>query len=196
MDASVNNTKAFTDAIKRMAAEKCKQIDEETEALRKQRLKSLKDDAKARYKGYADFETVRINAKKNREICEAQEEAKKQLAGKRSELTEAVFASVRERLTEFSKTEEYKELLLSLAREAIKEFEDGELEFFVKPDDIKYSSDIKKLTDGCTVTACDEIELGGIKVRDKKTSCLADSTLDTGLSSQREWFLAQSGLKI
>ena len=196
MDASVNNTKAFTDAIKRMATEKCKQIDEETEALRKQRLKSLKDDAKARYKGYADFETVRINAKKNREICEAQEEAKKQLAGKRSELTEAVFASVRERLTEFSKTEEYKELLLSLASEAVNAFGGGELEFFVKPDDMKYSSDIKKLADGCTVNACEEIELGGVRVRNKKTSCLADSTLDTGLLSQKEWFLARSGLKI
>ncbi len=196
MDASVNNTKAFTDAIKRMAAEKCRQIDEETEALRRQRLKALKEDAETRYKGYADFETVRINAKKNREICEAQQEAKKQLADKRSELTEAVFASVRRMLADFSKTEEYKQLLLSLAREAAEAFEGGELEFFVKPDDMKYSSDIKELADGCAVTACDEIKLGGVRVRDKRSSCLADSTLDAGLLSQREWFLAQSGLKI
>lgn len=196
MDASINNTKAFTDAIKRMSAEKCKKTDEETEALRKQRLKALKKDAQVRYSGYADLETARINAEKNRLICKAREEAKRQLSDKRSSLTEAVFTAVGERLKGFSQTQEYKSFLLSSADEAARTFPDGELEFFVKPDDMKYAGDIKKLSYGCTVTACKDIKLGGVRVWDKKSSRLADSTLDAGLSSQREWFLEHSGLKI
>ena len=55
-------TEAFLTAIKTLADEECKSIDEETDRLRVERLRALQKEAEDRYKSYTEYETARIKA--------------------------------------------------------------------------------------------------------------------------------------
>ena len=151
-------TEAFLTAIKTLADEECKSIDEETDRLRVERLRALQKEAEDRYKSYTEYETARIKADCNSAVSECEERSRK-------ELTEA--------------------------------FDGGDVELFLRKEDLVFSDDLKAIfKNGCVVTESDDIVYGGLRAADRKTHCLADDTLDTKLKEQKEWFLEHSGLSI
>ncbi|HCR44132.1 MAG TPA: hypothetical protein DIV41_06085, partial [Ruminococcaceae bacterium] len=67
----------------------------------------------------------------------------------------------------------------------------------VKPGDEKYEDMIKGFFgSGCTFKTDDGIAIGGIKAYSAKLGIIADETLDTLLSDQREWFEEHSGMTV
>ena len=77
MSAFENNAEAFADAIRKMAREKCKSINEETEFIKNQRTEAFEKDAQARCNSNIKYETARIRSDKNKSVSLAKEEAKK-----------------------------------------------------------------------------------------------------------------------
>lgn len=193
MDASNNNTKAFTDAIKKMAAEECKKIDEETRLIKKQRLASVKSQAIDKYKDYIQYETARIQSEKNKLISSQADSSKKELAVLRREICDKVFLECKKRIEEFSESEAYKDFLKKSVSEVQSALEDKKITVLVREQDMAL---LEKLDEKYSVKADSSIKLGGVKAVGQESGCLADNTLDLKLEAQKEWFLANSELKI
>ena len=198
MSTSTDNIRAFTDAIKNMAAEECEKINKETKQIRTQRIKKANEDAKSRYTDYVSYEIKRILSEKNREISFAEEESRKNLAALRKELTDRVFEKVTADLMEFTNTEDYKNLLACFVKEIYEKIsEEDSIEFFVRLQDLKFQKDISDcIGKAIKFFVSDDIKIGGIKAVDHLTGCLFDNTFDIKLSEQRAWFVENSGLKI
>ena len=192
MDSS-NSTKAFTDAIKKMAAEECKKIDEETRFIKKQRLASEKSNAKDKYKDYIDYELAKIETDKNKQLSFESDKAKKELAFLRGELCEKVFARVRGEIKAFTESAQYKDFLKKSLDEINGVLTDEDTLVYARKEDFEI---LKSIDKDIKLAEDSGIELGGIKAVGEKSGCLADNTLDMKLLSQREWFLANSDLKI
>ena len=172
-------TEAFLTAIKTLADEECKSIDEETDRLRVERLRALQKEAEDRYKSYTEYETARIKADCNSAVSECEERSRKELTDLRAELCKKVFDAAGEKINEYTKTDSYREKLV--LRKVLRVF----------------CYDLKAIfKNGCVVTESDDIVYGGLRAADRKTHCLADDTLDTKLKEQKEWFLEHSGLSI
>ncbi len=197
MDNSQNSIKAFTDAIKRMAQEECKAINNETRQIKSQRLEALMQQSQAKYADFVNYELSRIQADKNKQISILHENEKKELADLRSELTDRVFESVVSELQRFTKTDEYKALLVRSAKEILEALPDEELEFYVRSEDMPLCDGIcKAVGKQLKISVADDIKLGGIKAVGLKTESLADNTLDLKLEEQKEWFVEHSDFKM
>ena len=121
-----NNTKAFTDAIRRMAAEECHEIDSQTKLLKSQRLTEMKKEIRSRYDTYIDYELRKIRTDVNRQLSLAREQSKKELADLRAQLSGKVFESVYDRLEEYVKTQSYTDMLVNSIKNIESEL-DGEV---------------------------------------------------------------------
>ena len=197
MDNSQNSIKAFTDAIQRMAQEECKAINNETRQIKSQRLEALLAQTQEKYNDFVNYELSRIQADKNRQISIMNENTAKELSHLRSELTDKVFAAVVEKLLQYTKTEDYKQLLIRSVKEILEALGDEELEFFLRKEDLPLADEICKAIDRkLDFKAADDIKLGGVKAIGRKTESLADNTLDLKLEEQKEWFFANSGFEI
>lgn len=104
-------TEAFLTAIKTLADEECKSIDEETDRLRVERLRALQKEAEDRYKSYTEYETARIKADCNSAVSECEERSRKELTDLRAELCKKVFDAAGEKINEYTKTDSYRESL-------------------------------------------------------------------------------------
>ena len=197
MDNSQNSIKAFTDAIKRMAQEECKAINNETRQIKTQRLEALMQRTQEKYADFVNYELSRIQADKNRQNSILRENEKRELAELRQELTDKVFESVVSELLQFTETDEYKALLIRSAEEILEALPDEDLEFFVRAEDMPLCDEIcRAIGKPLKISAAKDIKLGGIKAVDLKTESLADNTLDLKLDEQKEWFVEHSDFKI
>lgn len=197
MEATNKKTEAFLAAIKNLAVQECKKIDDETDALREERLKTLQADARKRYKSYMEYEISRIRAQANREVSDCAAAARKTLAEQRSALSDAVFCDARREIAAFTETDAYRDLLLQSAREMAAVFPEGETELFVREADLAFAEALTAAFGrACRVTACGDITLGGLRAENAAQGCLADDTLDTRLAQQKNRFLEESGLSV
>ena len=197
MSAFENNAEAFADAIRKMAKEKCKEINEETEFIKNQRTEAFEKDAQARCKSNIKFETARIRSEKNKSVSFAKEEAKKELSALRQGLTEKVFLSATEQIKNFTDSDKYLEYLVKSVKEIYKDASENTV-YYLSEKDFKHTDEIKKAlkNDNVTFEKSQEIVLGGVKAHDKDSGCLYDNSLDVKFDEQKEWFIENSGLKI
>ncbi len=197
MEVTAKKTEAFLSAIHTLAAEECKRIDEETESIRAQRLKTMQSEAKKRYQNEMEYEIARIRADANREISQKGELARRTLSELRATLCEQVFSRARAQIEAYTKTDAYRESLLKSAQAIGELFRGGEVTLFISQAD---SSNAEKIREAfgaeCTVTVSADILLGGIRATDVKSHQLADNTLDTALEAQKAWFFENSGLSV
>lgn len=96
-------TEAFLTAIKTLADEECKSIDEETDRLRVERLRALQKEAEDRYKSYTEYETARIKADCNSAVSECEERSRKELTDLRAELCKRCLTRQVKKLTSIQK---------------------------------------------------------------------------------------------
>ena len=184
-------------AIHTLAAEECKRIDEETESIREQRLKTMQNEAKKRYQTEMEYEIARIRADANREISQKGEESRRTLSDLRTSLCEQVFSRARAQIEAYTKTDAYREFMLRSAQKIGEMFRGGEVTLFIsQADSDKADAICKSFGEACTVTVSSDILLGGIRAADRKSHQLADNTLDTALAEQKAWFLENSGLSV
>lgn len=197
MAVSTNNTKAFTDAIKRMASEECRQIDSQTKLLRSQRLTEMKKEIRRKYDVHIDYELSKIRMDINRRLSVCSEESKKELADLRGELTDTVFDNVLERLSEFVKTDEYTDLLCHSIRRISESVDSTDVQFLICERDMPLAAKIQeKLSMSINFKADSEITVGGVRALCIDTGTLIDDTLDIRLEAQKKWFSENSGLKV
>lgn len=197
METTTKKTEAFLTAIQTMAAEECKRIDGETDALRKQRLQTLKSESGKRYKAYMEDEIARINADFNREISALEEQSRKQLTAQRSSIFESVFHEAEERILQFAETPAYRELLAASAKKIAEVLAGDRVRLYMRAADKTFADALGTVfAETPEIAFAEDIRLGGLRAEGLKSKQLVDDTLDMRLEEQKRRFLSESGLSL
>lgn len=192
-----NKTDNFLKAIKKYSELERQQIEKDIATAKESAF------AKAEKKGKRDADSFVAKEKAvslaavTREYAEKQAQAQSKVYKTRENITNDVFSKAKAKLVEYTATNEYKNLLIALAKEIAEIFGDNDAIVSVKNDDMKYADEIKALYKGQIQVVTDsEIEIGGIKGNCEKINIVADNTLDSKLMNQMEWFSENSQLKV
>lgn len=190
-------TDNFLNAIKKYADEQRNAMRIEVEQLKEEKLREA--EQKAKY----DSEKLikdRLEEKKNEEtskLAKMTQDGQKKLFLKRAEMTDNIFKKAEEKLIEYTKTPEYSEKLVQSAKNISALFGAESCVLYINERDIAFADKIKALFSGETEVLSDNsVKIGGIKGFCKAMSIVADETLDSKLSAQKDWFIENSGLSV
>ena len=132
-----------------------------------------------------------------REFSVKETKLREQIFTKRDEIKTDVFNRAKEKLTQFTKTDDYKAFVVNSASEIKKNLvgRDKAITVYLRDCDMTLKNDIEQaFSFPCVFVADDKIEIGGIKA--KFSRIIIDDTIDARLLSQVDWFEETSGLDI
>ncbi len=186
----------FSEIINKNALAQCKKIEKQTEKFRKEQLQELENKSKAELQNRLGYEAQRIKTQTGSKISALNAESKKHLAGKREEITSAVFEKVKEKLASFTKTAEY-EAFLQKSVSALAEEIGKNAIIYVRESDLPLCKEKLFGINGVKAfEKSDKIKLGGAVASNEAKTVFAVDTLESRVASQRELFLTQSSLSI
>ncbi len=190
-------TDNFLKAIHKYAEQQRQTMKDEVEQLKEEKIKEAKKKGKTESEKYI---SDNLEAKKNEEtgrIAKLTQEGQKKLFLERSEMTDSVFARAEKKLIKFTKTEEYTEKLFNSARAIANLFGSEECSLYINAEDLDKADIISDLFIGkANIEADKSVKIGGIKGYCPAMGIVADETLDTKLSQQKQWFVENSGLSV
>ncbi|MCH5304204.1 MAG: hypothetical protein J1E41_05015 [Ruminococcus sp.] len=200
MEINMNNdNKAgnFLNAINKYNEEERAKIVSEIETKKADAVKN------AEAKGRADADKYvkkHLSAKKSEitgEYAVKNLEAQGELFKKRDDMVSEIFKRASDKLNDFTASPQYKDKLISYAKEIADIFKENSCTVYVKKDDLKYENDIKAVFNSEIEVESDiEIRIGGLRGFCKKLQLVADNTLDSKLENQKNWFIENADLKI
>ena len=132
-----------------------------------------------------------------REFSVKETKLREQIFIKRDEIKTDVFNRAKNKLIEFTKSDEYEKFVVNSAAEIKKNLvgRDKAITVYLRECDMALKNDIEQaFAFPCEFVADDKIEIGGIRA--KFSSVVIDDTIDARLNSQVDWFEENSGLDI
>lgn len=123
---------------------------------------------------------------------------KQDIAKRREEIADEVFAAVEARLEEYTKTNRYLPHLRHLLAEALLALGNPEeVTVLLREEDMHYKDDLIDASDECILHfSTDDIRLGGMIVVSHNRNLRADQTFDTALSDMDGHFAELFGLSL
>lgn len=126
-----------------------------------------------------------------------EQEMKKSLLLHRQEILDAVFSEARQKLQEFTKTEDYRQFLSRCASNLSDMFTQDDTVFFIKEADLPHAALITAAYGKtCTVQKERQLLIGGLMAESASLGLVADLSLDSMLEAQQPWFEKNSGLTV
>lgn len=199
MGKANNKTKTdnFLKAIKKYSELEREQIEKDFATLKEEEVVKAEKKGEKAAKEYVTKQYSVSKSAVTGEYAAKNLDAQNNLYKRREEITESVFSKAKEKLSDFTTTDEYKQLLLKYAKEIAEIFNDNACVICLKNSDLKYADEIKAVFAGEVSVEEDEtITIGGIKGNCKALKILADNTLDSKLEQQKPWFTENSNLKV
>lgn len=187
----------FVQAITDYAEEQRQKIHQEVEDYKIERLTQAEQEVLADAYDLIQRERMELKNNASREMSRRELDARKKLLGKRRDMTETIFAEVKEQLAAYTATPEYRSP--SRTRCTAMAARDARRGHRVRGGAPGRGAD-PDLTALCPagsrVETSADIHLGGLRGLNAATGMLADDSLDTKLDIQREWFAKTSGLTV
>ncbi len=186
----------FVEAINKDAEKLCKKIDKETKQLYASEVEKLRRKAEEKMLQRINYYKNETETDFNKNLALDKTANRQLLCDKRNEITQKVFALVREEISAFTEGDGYAEFLQESLK-SICGYTCGAVEIFARGADTeKVKAAAERLGIEYTVSADEGIALGGIRVADRSANKIFDDTLDLRIQEQREWFLLNSSLGI
>lgn len=187
----------FESAVLKDAEEQRSKILEEIEEYRKSELEKAEEEILHEAYIMIQNEIASIKNKHSRKISLTELEGRRNLLKLREELTSKVFDEAASKIINFSKTDDYKKYMCDLVKKCCAAMPEGNVVIEIKKDDLPLGNSlIAACGRNATVVEKADIALGGLLVSNPEKGIVVDETLDLMLSSQRDWFIAESGLSI
>ena len=181
-----NNLRQFIDAVNSEVDSKIGLIEKEAEEKSSELLENAENEAlNEAYKKIRSCVTEEKQRNKMT-VSKAEQEARIKVLTYRENLVGRIFDSVDDKLTDFTRSDEYPAYLEGLL--------DGEnigsdTVIYLREEDMKYESVLRrKAGNECSFEADPEIVYGGLSVYDRKSSVLINKTLDNMLDEQKKDF--------
>ena len=196
MELHYEQLSLFLNSINEAAKSSTEKIIREAEEYRVAELDKAKEQAAETGWQYIKRESEKLKAGSNREVSGDLASLRKEFYVRRNQIAEAVLDQVRERLTAFTSTEEYKAFLLDSVRKIAESFSGDAFVLYVSKEDITHRNLLVTAAKAIEkVEADDSITIGGCKAFSKKRSLEIDDTLDIRLEKQKEYFYSSCGLQ-
>lgn len=128
----------------------------------------------------------------NTSLAREQLNIKHQMTKRSQELTDLLFAEVKERVEEFRRTAAYEELLEKQIGHIQKIARDRDMEIFISPLDADKQEKLEKAT-GAKVQTAQEAFLGGVRGYVDHRRMLVDYSFDSRLAELKENFTFEGG---
>lgn len=187
----------FSSAVLKDAEEQRSKILEEIEEYRKSQMEKAEEEILHEAYVMIQNEIAAIKNKQSRKISLTELEGRRKLLLLREELSDKVFEEAASQILNFTKTDEYKKYLCDVVKKCCEEIPEGDVLIEVKKDDLALSEMLVAASGhNAKVEANAKIVLGGALVSNPARGVVVDETLDLKLSSQKDWFAAESGLSI
>ncbi len=190
-----NRIGEFFNAINEDLQRQVNEITEEANRLKAEQTKKAKRDAKKQTDSFLRGEMANIMHSSGRRVAAARAGAKKELLERRAALEQQAFDQAAQKLKAFTETPEYESFLTASAHRMAAHFNGGEIVFYLRREDEKYTEAIAAtVPQPCRFETDDGIRIGGCRAVSESSRLAADDTLDARLESQRDWFGEHSGL--
>ncbi|MCM1365006.1 MAG: V-type proton ATPase subunit E [Faecalibacterium sp.] len=186
----------FAEVINQNAQDKCKKINKRADKFKKEQFKKLEDQAKEELNSRLNFELDRLSAETNGEISRLQNEIKLKVVARRDEITAEVFKKAAEKIAAFTETDEYKVFLESSIKTLIDKIGEEVILFAKEADADAVKAIALSYSAVKQVRPLKKIKIGGVAAASIDETVFVDDTLDERLASQKEWFMASSGLTV
>lgn len=187
---------SFINSIKDTAAEKRAAISAETRDMLNSERAEMEAQAKKAADDYIKAKTVSIKLEAGHRISESTAECRKKVFSRRNEIADKTLSSVAEKLRAFTQSDEYKAFLFESAEKILGSFDGGNITLLIRPEDMKFRSEIEARFLNASVSEDASIKIGGVKGINSIVTLLIDDTLDSRLEQQKRWFEENSGLYI
>lgn len=187
----------FSSAVLKDAQAQREKILKEIEEYRKSEMEKAEEEILHDAYVMIQNEIAAIRNSQSRKISLAELEGRRNLLLLREQLTQKVFDEAASRITDFTKTDEYKNYISGLVKKCCESIPDGNVVIEVKKDDLALSDILVKASGrNATVKESSNIVLGGVIVSNPEKGVVVDETLDLKLKNQKDWFVSESGLSI
>lgn len=138
-------------------------------------------------------EKADIDRNVTRTLSERRRQLKRELYARREQLVDKLMENVRERVAQFTQTDDYADFLREKVRDvALAAAPSPTAVLELRGIDMKYAQSLCELYGNCEARENDSIQLGGLRMRDDERHIAYDATLDTALSQQRVHFYDDS----
>ena len=192
-----DKTSNFLKAIDKYAKEQQKEIKNTATAFKRKELQKAEAEVLRDSYVLIQKETAEMQKNIDREVSKAEVQSKKELLTLRKSLMEKIFLKAKEKLILFTKSKDYKDLLVNMAKKISEVLKNEEIILFVKKEDLVFKDEIiKEFRQKCTIKEKKSIKIGGILGLDSQAGMVADETLDSKLENEQSWFSENSGMSI
>ena len=197
MPDTVSKTDNFLQAIEKYAEEQRGKLLTEAEAFKEREINTAEEEGLKEAYELVQREMAEINSAISGEISKAEADSRRRIFERRREIEDDVFERAKQKLIAFTESDRYGAMLIKCAIDISRALNSDDVVLYVRECDLRYK---KKLRDffgkDCEILPSDDIIIGGITGLSRKLGLIADETLDTRLSYQREWFHEHSGLTV
>ncbi len=187
---------SFINSITDAAAEKRSKVSTETQEILDAERAVIEAKAKKTAEDYFRAKTAEIRLEAGKRISASAAECRKEVFGRRNEISLRIRSAVAEKLSGFTASSEYAEFLRKSVCRVIDFFGEGNITLLFRPEDIGMGKEICKDYYNVTVSEDSSIKIGGIKGINSVVTVLVDDTLDSRLEECKKWFEENSGLYI
>ena len=185
------------DTIMMSAKQKEEDIIQKANERRKDTLEQAAAKAEKETKILIDARFDEIRRQTGQKICAAENGARASLFRRREAIRQEVFQKAKDRIIDFTKSEQYEAFLIASA-EKIHQTMNGNCKVLnMREADRHFATQISaRLGHSITLHIDPTIQLGGITVISTDGTMIIDDTLDSRLQQQEIWFMENSGLVI
>lgn len=195
--ADYDKTSNFLKAIDKYAKEQQKEIKNTATAFKRKELQKAEVEVLRDSYILIQKEMVQMRKSIDSEVSKIEIQNKKELLTLRQGLMEKVFAKAKDKLIEFTKKEDYKDLLKKSSKKISSILTGEKTLLFVKKEDMIFKDEIiKAFGKNCELKESKKIKIGGILGLNESLGLLIDETLDSKLENERSWFSENSGMSI
>ncbi len=185
---------AFLKTVTDFADAQCSDLEYKAQSFKDKNIVAYEKKAEQNSREYIDYEIGRIKTAVNKTISDYEAEKKSALISLRNQITEDVFNKVKEKITEFKSSADYKPFLLKSA-ESLKNEIGDDMVILISIDDMKYADMLSNATQ-CKVKEDSTIRLGGLRAISSDETIMIDDTFENRLAAEHQDFIRKSNLKI
>lgn len=188
--------KSFLDSINRETQEKYNKILGEIEEQSKKELAEATKVAEKQAQDFFNKSVAKSKTESNNKIAGEMMKVRTELSKLREKITAEVFSEAKDKLKAFAESGDYESFVTESAASLFDLLGEG-AQVYVKNADLKFAKIISKaFNDNCSVSADNDIIIGGLKAKKADGTLIADDTLDMRLKQQYEWFLSNCNLSV
>src|SRR5690554_1304505 len=174
----------FIKKIKSASQSEINKIIEETENLRHRKIKEIEDGAKQMADLMKEQEEKILKSEHLLEISTKSDEFNQKKIALREKMISQLFDSIKERLIEYSKSEEYKDSFKEKLAELSNKYKQ-EFRILVAFKDLQLAKDcVSSISNVLEVIVDESVEIGGFVAEFQQTSVIINETLDSKLEDE------------